>query len=233
MSNSLVLDVAIGVVFVFFIVALTSSAATEAVARILGLRGKQLLQGIRALVDGEAAPSPAAVPSEAAVPGAAPAAPAPAALPVSNTARILATPVLRSLGQTSFFPGTHALMPRRPDDAELQDVEANINQLTGKWTRKARAKLREVPAYLSSRQFGQAVVALVIPDDQGATTFAQIEAGINKLPDGILRHTLLELAKNANGDIGRFRDSIENWYDDHMARVSGWYKRRTRWITLA
>jgi hypothetical protein len=37
---------------------------------------------------------------------------------------------------------------------------------------------------------------------------------------------------NAGGDIAKFRTSVENWYDDHMDRVSGWYKRRTAWITL-
>jgi hypothetical protein len=41
------------------------------------------------------------------------------------------------------------------------------------------------------------------------------------------------LAKNADGDVGRFRTSVEKWYDDHMDRVSGWYKRYAGRITLA
>jgi hypothetical protein len=47
-----------------------------------------------------------------------------------------------------------------------------------------------------------------------------------------MKTSLGSLAANAGGDIAKFRTSIENWYDDHMARVSGWYKRRTAWITL-
>ena len=32
--------------------------------------------------------------------------------------------------------------------------------------------------------------------------------------------------------MGRFRASIESWYDNHMDRVSGWYKRHVAKITL-
>src|SRR5262249_23404308 len=35
------------------------------------------------------------------------------------------------------------------------------------------------------------------------------------------------------GDVSRFRASVEQWYDDHMDRVSGWYKRNAAKITLA
>jgi hypothetical protein len=30
-----------------------------------------------------------------------------------------------------------------------------------------------------------------------------------------------------------FEASVARWYDDHMARVSGWYKRHVRWISLS
>ncbi len=43
---------------------------------------------------------------------------------------------------------------------------------------------------------------------------------------------LLSLVSQAEGDIEKLRTSIEQWYDDHMARVSGWYKRHVRWISL-
>jgi hypothetical protein len=48
-----------------------------------------------------------------------------------------------------------------------------------------------------------------------------------------LRTSLEALAADAAGDITRFRTSVEHWYDDHMARVSGWYKRHVTKITLA
>jgi hypothetical protein len=63
---------------------------------------------------------------------------------------------------------------------------------------------------------------------------ADLEAGIDglarKLP-GAFTEQLKTLADAALGDVDQFRRNVESWYDDHMERVSGWYKRYTRWIT--
>ncbi len=52
------------------------------------------------------------------------------------------------------------------------------------------------------------------------------------MPDGPLKDRLTTLVKSADGSVKQFRLSLEEWYDDHMARVSGWYKRHVRWITF-
>ena len=49
--SSLVLQTAIGLIFVFGITAGAVSAATEAVSRFLGLRAEYLLRGVRAMVE--------------------------------------------------------------------------------------------------------------------------------------------------------------------------------------
>jgi hypothetical protein len=46
------------------------------------------------------------------------------------------------------------------------------------------------------------------------------------------RQSLQALVRNADDDVSRFRTSLEKWYDDHMDRVSGWYKRHAAQITL-
>jgi hypothetical protein len=56
--NSLIVGVAIGLVFLFALFAALTSMLTEAVARFLGLRGAFLLRGIRALVDGQTSGMP-------------------------------------------------------------------------------------------------------------------------------------------------------------------------------
>ena len=56
--NSLILEVAIGLVFVFGLgikTAGTASPLTESIAKFLNLRADFLLRGLRALVDGKAA----------------------------------------------------------------------------------------------------------------------------------------------------------------------------------
>jgi hypothetical protein len=74
----------------------------------------------------------------------------------------------------------------------------------------------------------------VVPDPQGGTTMDGIQQIIEKLPsDTPFRQSMEALIKDANGDVTQFRSSVEKWYDDHMERVSGWYKRYVAQITLA
>jgi hypothetical protein len=49
--SSLVLQTAIGLIFIFGITAAAVSAATEVVSRFLGLRAEYLLRGVRTMVD--------------------------------------------------------------------------------------------------------------------------------------------------------------------------------------
>ena len=37
---------------------------------------------------------------------------------------------------------------------------------------------------------------------------------------------------DAQQDAGHFISLAEEWFDSTMSRVSGWYKRQTRWILL-
>jgi len=41
---------------------------------------------------------------------------------------------------------------------------------------------------------------------------------------------LLALIDDAEDDITKFRSNMETWFNDAMARVSGWYKRKTQLI---
>src|SRR4249919_712051 len=52
MLGSGIIDVAIGLAFVFGVTAALSSVFTELIARFLGLRGAYLLAGLRELLDG-------------------------------------------------------------------------------------------------------------------------------------------------------------------------------------
>ena len=55
MPSSGIIDLAIGLTFVFGVTAAASSVVTELIARFLGLRGAYLLTGLRELLDsGEA-----------------------------------------------------------------------------------------------------------------------------------------------------------------------------------
>jgi hypothetical protein len=104
----------------------------------------------------------------------------------------------------------------------------------------------EKPSYIPSRTFALALMNTVAPPagDPGANPLQVFREAILKtkksetsdelvpqVPDKI-REALLTLVDDAQGDIDKLRTNIENWYDDSMDRVSGWYKRRVHKIIV-
>ena len=47
-----------------------------------------------------------------------------------------------------------------------------------------------------------------------------------------LMESFQALVTSADQDIASVRSAVENWYNDHMDRVSGWYKRHVAKITI-
>ena len=255
MLSSPVIDLAIGLTFVFGVTAALASLLTESIARFLGLRGAYLLSGLRELVDSGEKPTvltnaatdyndmqalitdtPPAddkapddkAPDDKAPDDKAPDDKAPAADPKpdapSVTAALLGGPILGNQGVVGQLKSRDLTLEKT---SGKDDSLAKITSESG----RKRSQLRSLPSYISSRSFADAVIDLVVPNAQGQTTMATIQTNIGKLPDPF-KTSLGALAKNANGDVSKFRTSVEQWYDDHMDRVSGWYKRRTAWITL-
>ena len=291
MLGSGIIDIAIGLAFVFGVTAALSSVFTELIARFLGLRGAYLLSGLRELLDGTGGQTPgtgsqtdlkdaiknyaamkdlmqpparaaaarakpaatparpccryaccrhaccryaccrhtglstpaAAAPTAAAQEDAAPAEPA----TMSATGALLGSPILRSQGMTGQITSR---------DLTLQPGKAGrppqMTGGTGKWP-QWRAR-RSLPSYISAGSISEAVIDLLVPNSAGDTTMTEIQKGIKALPDWMptFKDSLQALANNAGKDIDLFRTSVENWYDDHMSRVSGWYKRHVAKITI-
>jgi hypothetical protein len=259
MLSSGIIDLAIGLALAFGVTAALSSVLTELIARFLGLRGAYLLGGLRELLDApgshtalndaivnyDAMKALVEGPAPAAAGGAAPAAPtttpavgtpAAAIAPAppraelatkSATGALLGSPILRSQGMIGEIssrnlvlqPGKPGRMPRMTDGTGKRP----------KWRDR-----RSLPSYISAESFSEAIIDLLVPSAAGQTTMTEVQDGINEIPDWMpmLRKSLQSLATNAGKDIDLFRTSVENWYDDHMSRVSGWYKRHVAKITI-
>jgi len=240
--SSGVLDLAIGLIFVFAVTAALSSAATELISRFLGLRGAYLLTGLRELVDGGDVTTDLERAGQAyqdvqkMVRGETD---APATLP-SVTSALLGGPILGSQGMVGQMSGRTLTLA--PAAAPKPGLRARLGRLvrpgrlptmTASGPRNARSQRRSLPSYMSATSFAEAVIDLVVPDAHGRTTMSTIQANVNRLPPAPFTQSLQALAKNAGGDVSRFRTAVERWYDDHMDRVSGWYKRHVAKITLA
>jgi hypothetical protein len=95
-------------------------------------------------------------------------------------------------------------------------------------------------SYLPARTFSAVVLDLLAPagqlDPQGNPVnddpLQRAAAAVAQLGGNPARKPLLRMLADAQGDRDRFRQSLEHWYDDTMARVSGWYKRYVQRIIL-
>jgi len=55
---------------------------------------------------------------------------------------------------------------------------------------------------------------------------------ITDVPQERLRRTLLVLLDDAQGDVEKFKQNVEIWFNNAMDRVGGWYKRRSQFVAL-
>lgn len=237
MPSSGIIDLAIGLTFVFAVAAALASVATELIARLLGLRGAYLLSGLRELVDGGGASTDLSQAEQdyqsmqdiITRPPADPA-PAPSSTGTPSAAgALLGGPILRSQGMAGQITSRKLTLAATGQTGHLPKMTADRK---GGSLRNQR---RSLPAYISSRSFAEAVIDLVVPGPAGQVTMTSIQQGIDALPPTMspFKPALQALAKNAGDDSSRFRVIVEQWYDDHMDRVSGWYKRHVAKVTLA
>ena len=200
--DSLVLDTAIGLVFVFATFAVVVSLVTEMVSRFMGLRGEYLLRGLRTLLDSDHTFELKWRDLFKRTPGEPDAGPTPA------ISQLLALDYIKSAADKGE-------MPPNAGNARL------INK-----------QRRQLPSYLSGRSFARAIIDLTVPNASGQTTVDDIAANLNNLPDSPVKSYLAALAKTVGTDVDKIRQGLAEYYDDHMARVSGWYKRHVRWVSL-
>jgi len=168
MFGSQILDVAIGMIFVFLLLSLMCSALNEIIEARLKNRAKSLEVGIRNLLGND----------------------------------------------------------------ELAD-DFYKHALIG-----ALFKNAQKPSYIPSRTFALALMNIVAPrtDGDGSNPVQSFRETVSRIKDDSytapIKNALIALADDAQGDINKLRTNIEDWYDDTMDRVSGWYKRRTHTIII-
>jgi hypothetical protein len=200
MLNYPALDVAIGLSFVFFVLALVCSGINEAIASSLRWRAQDLERGLWELLR-----DPERTGKEA-------------------------TAALEGLKKHPLV--APMLYPKNKVAGQAAPIEQ-----TPSGHLKTTSKT-DFPSYIPSRTFAAALLGL----EQAAvvTRGVDVRTGMRKLGDSIeaipskpVQQALTALLTNAQGDAVAFRHSVEQWYDDQMERVSGWYRRRIQkvlWI---
>jgi hypothetical protein len=197
------LDIAIGVVLVWFLFSLVVSATNEAINRVLALRAKELWRGINRLVDGTVPP---------------------------RGVWADAFKMAFDRGDRDHRPqdpnphGAGAAQPSLTDQIyatqTVQSLESHPDPST-----KTRI------AHLAPAVFAQALIEVGARDPSGGPR--TIESWIASLPAGApLKPQLESLWTSASGDLNQFRANVERWFDGQMARISALYRAKVR-IVLA
>jgi hypothetical protein len=197
------LDVAIGLLFLYFILALVCSTANEAIMTALGMRARFLQLGLLNLLS--ATPDPDQTDEGRAA-----------------LKRLYDHPLIQTL-----------VRPKRGPDPAADPTEP------GKVWRKP-----PYPSYLPSRTFVAALVDLArdttawraeAKTEQAEAAVERmnaasesLEKSIASIPNTKLSHALLAVYRSAGSEASKFHHAAEQWFDDAMERVSGWYKRRVQ-----
>jgi hypothetical protein len=177
MFGSQILEVAIGIVFVYLLLSLICSTANELVARMSALRSGTLEAGIHNLLSG-----------------------------------------------------------KTPSGQELADIFYEHPLIKGLYRQGCFDKLvgrKGKPSYIPSSTFALTLFDIFAPTNAaGPKTLTDVRNAVVNLPDSETRNTLLFLIDEAEGDLKKARGNVEQWFNNAMERVSGWYKRNIQLITL-
>jgi hypothetical protein len=247
--SSGIIDLAIGLAFIFGVTAALASMATELISRFLGLRGAYLLGGLRELLDSEKVGTDLTRAEKDydawknIVSGT-----STEEKPQSATGAVLGSPILRSQGMVGNITSRKLLVQAsKPGRPSVRNIEPKKHA--------PLSDLRSLPAYISPTAFADAVIDLLVPEPTtqttpegqtattGQTTLDTVKQSLQKImsqdpmpaymaPLMPLMTSVNTLVTTAEDDITSVRTSIENWYNDHMDRVSGWYKRHVAWFTI-
>jgi hypothetical protein len=88
---------------------------------------------------------------------------------------------------------------------------------------------RALPSYISPAAFRSIFMDILRNQSAEQTHIAH---HIENLKDGELKHLLRFLLRDAKGDQFMFENRVDQWFVQVMDRVSGWYKRTTRYWLL-
>lgn len=215
MFGSTILDVAIGLVFVYLMTSLVVTAGNELIAAILNLRAKTLEEGIRNLLN-----------------------------------ELNETAAAAGAGAQAGEPadGLRATLQQPKTTIKTTEESGGLNLAQTLYNHplvKALYRKGQIPSYIPSRTFAQALLDIAVPVGKDRPkTIEGIRAAVADSTEinQQVRKSLLVLIDEAEAGLkeagvdltkidttlSKVHENIEVWFNNSMERVSGWYKRKTQ-----
>ena len=211
MFGSNILEIVIGLVFIYLLYSLLATTIKEGVAALFSLRAKMLEKAIKRMLDD--------------------------GLCESHSIWGHVWNIFRKAGEFIYmvvlyiFPITK--VKERKGDLLVHKFydHPGIKYL-------AENKLYKRPSYISPENFSKTVVDILkeMGSDPKLTTQSNVEKvtlgieRINELDE--TKKLILSLYDDANRDLDKFRILLEQWFNETMNRAGGWYKKQSQKIIL-
>lgn len=101
----------------------------------------------------------------------------------------------------------------------------------------------DLPAYIPSGNFATALLDMAARGldtaspasatrHSAAISIQNVRANVEQLANPRVQRAVLTAIDMSGGDIAKAQQNLEAWYDGAMDRVSGWYKRRTQYVLV-
>ncbi len=216
MFNSGILDVAIGLIFVYLLLSLVCTAVNEIIEARLKKRAVDLQHGIWELLQGDE----------------------------QLVQKLYNHPLVFSLFAGSYVSKADAYakkkwfvtgenlpsyIPSRNFALALMDILLPPESTTRGMSGTAGTTVSR-PVALALTGTGDAVASPAPPAGPGP--LQPLRDAVSSLKNEAVRGALLPLIDAAGDDASKARENIEGWFDSTMDRVSGWYKRRVHKFIL-
>ncbi|WP_420601496.1 hypothetical protein [Flagellimonas sp.] len=209
MTGSVALDVVIGLAFIYMLYSLLASIIQEIVANLLGLRARNLRHGISRMLQDEPKPK-------------------------NGTE-----------GEGDVKKKTVTIFHRAGSDSLqrlkrnfLKDKEGLLKEFYQQPVIKylASGQYFSKPSYISESDFSKALLDIL--KEKGGGNLSNLERiqqtllQENGFIDKETREFLQSLLDDAQNDLVRFKVNLEDWFNNTMERVTGWYKRTVQIILI-
>ncbi len=237
MFGSTVLEVAIGVVFIYLLLSLICTALNEGISSLINKRGKNLFEGVKNLLnDPEFTGLAQQVYHHGLVDGLSQNASDPKVpnrLPSYMHSNNFSLALLDILGARGAIASSDPNAPVDSKAAEKLNAARDAAVASAKDPKNLDLFNKAAEALEQALAVGRTLAAKC-PDPLG-----NIQAGVNALPDGHSKESMLVLIDKTRREVTTlehqaeaFRKNLEGWYNNSMDRVGGWYKRWTQKVLL-
>ncbi|MBK9222329.1 MAG: hypothetical protein IPO16_09425 [Saprospiraceae bacterium] len=197
--NTLVIDIVIGLIFIYLIYSIFITIVGEMIATWLGMRARMLRQGISNLLTDTKKQKP-----------------------VKN--------ILVKFIQDFFL--------FEPLDFKFTTAAKFYEQASIKYLSLSQKKLwmstnKVKPSYISKQNFSATLLNMLRVKGQGINEWEKIRFAIQRNALHLEPESLDQLKAilmDSNNDFQLFQLKIEQWFDEMMDRVNGWYKRKIQFI---